>query len=466
MSLPIWQQSIEEVGRSLRSGEVGLVELTELMLRRIGELDPKLGAYETLCAEAALEDARRLADELADGRDRGALHGIPIGMKDLCDTAGLRTAAGTRVMDARVPDSDATVVARLRDAGCVLLGKLKMTEGAFSTHHPDVTPPRNPWDLERWSGVSSSGSGVATAAGLCFASLGSDTGGSIRFPSAANGIVGIKPTWGRVSRAGVFPLADSLDHVGPMTRNVRDAALVLQAIAGPDERDPTTLDSSVPDLLAGIEDGPGGVRIGIDPDWNERGMDADVVARVAEAGAALQGEGACLRTIAMPPTDALALGWGVTCAAEVAIAHEEFYPSQAEAYGPALKGVIDAGLGLDGLAYARVHLARLEFNARLASVFEQVDLVLCPAIGNRLGGVDGLGSDAPLDALERLMRFTAPFDFSGSPTVTLPCGQSGDGMPVGMQLVGRHGEEDLLCRVARSYEGLASTPSLGWPVLA
>ncbi len=463
MSEAVWRWTLEEAAGALRAGSLDVVELTEIMLARVEALDPELRAYETVAPESARSEARRLADELLRGVDRGPLHGIPIAIKDLCDTAGLRTAAGTRVLDDRIPTEDATVVARLRAAGAVVLGKLKMTEGAYAAHHPEVAPPVNPHLKDRWTGVSSSGSGVATAAGLCFASLGTDTGGSIRFPSSANGIVGAKPTWGRVSRAGVFPLADSLDHVGPMTRSVRDAAVVLAAIAGRDPRDPTTLAGPVPDFLAAIEEGAAGFRLGIDRAWMAPGMDGDIVARVEAAASGLARAGADLREVAVPATAELSVGWGLACAVEAALGHEGLYPERRAEYGPDLAALLDAGRALDALSQARLAGRRAEFSGNLAALFEDIDVLVCPALGIALPGASGpeLGDD--LGALERLMRFTAPFDFSGNPTVTVPCGRMGDGAPLGLQLVGRHREEALLLRVARTWEKAAGNHGATWP---
>src|SRR5829696_249483 len=255
--------SLDEVARRLRARKFSSVEATRAMLDRIGRLDPTLKSYATLTPERALADAKRLDAETAAGESRGPLHGVPIAIKDLCDTEGVPTAAGMAIRRGHVPAKDATVVARLKQAGAVILGKLQMTEGAYGVHHPSVDPPINPFNAAYWTGVSSSGSGVATAAGLCFASLGSDTGGSIRFPSTMNGLTGLKPTWGRVSRAGVFPLAESLDHIGPMTRSALDCAIVLGVIAGADERDPTALPLPVPDYAACARQGVEGKRIGL-----------------------------------------------------------------------------------------------------------------------------------------------------------------------------------------------------------
>ena len=230
MSSDLHYLSLDEVARRLKARKVSSVEATRAILDRIEALDPKLKSYATVTPERALQDAARLDAETAAGKSRGPLHGVPIAVKDLCNTAGVPTAAGMAIHRKHVPARDATVVARLKEAGAVILGKLQMTEGAYGAHHPTIEPPVNPWNAAYWTGVSSSGSGVATASGLCFASLGSDTGGSIRFPSTMNGLSGLKPTWGRVSRAGVFPLAESLDHVGPMCRSALDAALVLGVI--------------------------------------------------------------------------------------------------------------------------------------------------------------------------------------------------------------------------------------------
>lgn len=230
----------------IRARKLSPVELTEAMLTRVAALDRQLHAYTRVTAEQAREEARVAETQIMRGEYRGPLHGIPLALKDLFWTKGVATAAGTTVHADFVPNEDATVVRRLREAGAIILGKLQLTEGAFAIHHPSITPPVNPWDADHWCGASSSGSGVATAAGLCFASLGSDTGGSIRFPCAANGLTGLKPTWGRVSRHGAFELAALLDHVGPIARSAADARLLFDAIEGHDPLDPTSLPGRAP----------------------------------------------------------------------------------------------------------------------------------------------------------------------------------------------------------------------------
>ena len=235
---PLHYSSLADVAKLIAARELQSIDLTQQLLDRIAAVDGRLQSYVTVMTDRAIASARRADAEIRAGRYRGPLHGVPIAVKDLCNTRGVRTMAGTKVLADFVPDFDATVVARLEAAGAVILGKLVLCEGAFGPYFPGLQVPVNPWDATRWSGVSSSGSGVATAAGLCFASVGTDTGGSIRYPSAANGCVGLKPTYGRVSRYGVFALAASMDHVGPMTRTVEDAAIMFEAMAGPDPHDP------------------------------------------------------------------------------------------------------------------------------------------------------------------------------------------------------------------------------------
>ena len=274
--------TIEALAPRIASGELSPVELTQAQLDRIAAHDGRLKSYATVMAESALAEAQQAGDEIAGGNYRGPLHGIPVAVKDLCYTTGVRTMGGTKVLEDFVPDFDSTVVARFKEAGAVMLGKLNLTEGAMAGYNRARQVPVNPWASDRWTGVSSSGSGVATAAGLCYASLGSDTGGSIRGPSASCGIVGLKPTWGRVSRYGVLDLAQSLDHVGPMCRSTWDCAVTLEVIAGDDPNDPTTLPEPAPAMLDGIADGVAGMRIGYD----ERYATAEVIPPIAEAVAA------------------------------------------------------------------------------------------------------------------------------------------------------------------------------------
>ena len=346
MSSDLHYLSLDEVARRLKARKLSSVEATRAILDRIDTLDPGLKSYATVTPERALQDAARLDAETAAGKSRGTLHGVPIAVKDLCNTAGVPTAAGMAIHRQHVPAKDATVVARLKQAGAVILGKLQMTEGAYGLHHPTIEPPVNPWNAAYWTGVSSSGSGVATAAGLCFASLGSDTGGSIRFPSTMNGLSGLKPTWGRVSRAGVFPLAESLDHVGPMCRSALDSALILGVIAGADPDDPTAAPQPVPDYAGSIDAGVKGKKLGVPK--NLVGMDADSQRAFDGAVATLKSAGATLVDVVLPAFDEATLRWVPLCGLEAALAHEATFPSRRAEYGPDLAALIDLGRGLSG----------------------------------------------------------------------------------------------------------------------
>lgn len=445
--------SLAEVSARIADGRLTSVAVTEAALDRIAALDGRLGAFVTVTAAHARAAARQADAELARGQWRGPLHGVPIALKDLIDTAGIRTTAGTRVRADHVPTSDATVTTRLAQAGAVMLGKVKLTEGAYAEHHPDVSPPQNPWSAAHWTGVSSSGSGVAVAAGLCYGALGTDTGGSIRFPSGACGLTGLKPTWGRVSRAGVFALADSLDHIGPMTRTARDAALMLKAMAGPDARDPTALRAPVPDYAAGLDGDVKGLVIGIDRAYALDGVEPVVVAAVESLLATLVSLGAEVREVRLPPADELITQWGLACAVETAIAHLDTFPARAADYGPALRDLIAGGRALPAVALGRINQARAAFTGGLTALFDEVDILVAPTLAVSTPTMQGMAEilGGAAGGVEPL-RFTAPFNMSGSPSLTVAAGFTPGGMPVGVQLIGRHLEEGLLLRAGDAFQ--------------
>ncbi|MFL6651797.1 MAG: amidase [Sulfurifustaceae bacterium] len=442
-----------EVGQRIRARQLSSVAVTRAILERIARLDVRLKSYATVTAETALEQAAAADQEIARGVSRGPLHGVPVAVKDLCYTRGVVTAAGMPIYKDYVPERDATVVSRLKEAGAVILGKLQMTEGAFSAHHPSIEAPVNPWSAAHWSGVSSSGSGVATAAGLCYGSLGSDTLGSIRFPSTANGITGLKPTWGRVSRAGVFAFAETMDHIGPMARSAADAAAILGAIAGPDPDDPTAAQVAVPDYLAGLAGGVRGVRIGIDRNVITTGADADMARVAEEACAVLRDLGAEVRDVTLPSLDPMVFDAIALCATEAAAAHQETFPARAGEYGPVLARLLETGRQVNPLTLAGVIERRAVFIGRLAALLRDVDLLLVPAMNEAAPTLASMVMRVadPKARIGRL-RFTSPFDMSGSPTVTLPGGKTTDGLPIGFQLVGRHFEEALLLRAAHAFQ--------------
>ncbi|SCX54054.1 amidase [Variovorax sp. EL159] len=442
-----------DVGRQIQSRERSSEEVTRAMLARIEAVDGRLHSYATRMDAQALDDARRADTEIAAGRARGPLHGVPLAVKDLLWTEGVPSAHGMTIHQSFRPTEDATVVRRLREAGAVILGKLQQTEGAFADHHPQIASPVNPWDATLWPGVSSSGSGVATAAGLCFGALGTDTGGSIRFPSAANGITGLKPTWGRVSRHGAFELAASLDHIGPMTRSAADAGAVLAAIAGADPRDPTASTQPVPDYLATMTRGLAGLRVGIDPGWTLDRVDAPTRATLAAAIRTVESLGASVREVVFPDTTQAVLDWSPLCAVETAVAHEATYPARRAEYGPGLSGLIDLGLSQSATDYQKLLLRRADFSGRVRAFFEQVDLLLIPAIpfaAPTLERAGQLGVDPEL--LAGMLRYTCPFDLTGSPTLTLPGGATEAGVPVAFQFVAPHFGEDLLVRAGWAFQ--------------
>jgi amidase len=452
MSSDLHYLSLDEVARRLKARKLSSVEATQAILKRIDTLDPKLKAYATVTRERALADAKARDAETAAGKSRGPLHGVPIAVKDLCNTEGVPTAGGMAIHRKNVPVKDATVVARLKQAGAVLLGKLQMTEGAFGAHHPSIPAPLNPWNATYWTGSSSSGSGAATAAGLCFGSLGSDTGGSIRFPSTMNGLSGLKPTWGRVSRAGVFALADSLDHIGPMTRSALDSAIMLGVIAGADADDPTAVPLAVPDYAGSIGTGVRGKRIGLATNM----ADLDDNSRQALDGAAkaLRAAGAEIVDVALPADfNNGSRDWVALCAIETALAHEATYPSRAAEYGPVLAGLIDMGHRLSGLEIARLQVRRAALTGGLNKLLAGLDLLLMPVMGRAVWSLDTLaaGGRDP-EAVAARLRYTAPFDLSGHPTLTLPGGMTHDGVPIGFQIVGRAFDEGPILAAGHAFQ--------------
>ena len=448
-------KSIIGLSELFRRGEVLPSEVTKATLSRIGKLDGSVHGYAVVLAERAMAQAKKYDDEFAKGIWRGPLHGVPIGLKDLCYTTFAPTAGGTKIHTKFVPSFNATIVDRLERAGVVTLGKLKMTDGAYTSHHPFDQAPLNPWNVNYWVGSSSSGSGVATSAGLCYGSIGSDTGGSIRFPSATCGLTGIKPTWGRVSRHGIFPLADSLDHVGPMCRSAADAAAMLGVIAGTDPNDPTALQAPVPNYLARIGDGVPGLRIGVDRKYTQQGIDPQIVTALLEAERTLADLGAEIREVHFPSYEKLVSQWIPMCSVETAQAHLETYPSRAKEYGPELAQLIEQGRSVSGVEIAAIHHERLKFCGRLAALFGDIDLLLIPTMPVPIPTLTKMGEyGADPNILLSILRFTAVFDFSGSPTITLPMGMASDQMPLSMQLVGPHLSEDVLARAAHAFQSI------------
>lgn len=459
-SVELHYLSLKEIGVQIATGEQASLALTEYMLQRITHVDPVLKSYATVMADQARADARQADLEIRARKIRGPLHGVPIAVKDLCYTKGVRTMGGTPVLKDFVPTFDGTAVAKLRSAGAVILGKLNLSEGATAGYNPAFDVPLNPWNHDRWPGMSSSGSGVATAAGLCFAAIGTDTGGSIRNPSSANGVVGIKPTYGRVSRYGVLPMAESLDHVGTMARQVADAAIMFDAIAGPDPHDPTSLKAAPANAARNLGDGVQGVRIGVDRDYAFKGTDKGQAAAIEAALKLLTDRGARIVEVRMPDVTGLIDAWMTLCAKEIVAAHAANYPSHAKEYGPYMHEFLDTGAKISPQQLAAANQRRTAFSAQFVAMLETVDAMASPSGGDPAWPVTHALQVGPLGAFHqawsaaapRSSEFTMPMDLAGVPTVCLPSGFSPEGLPYSIQFTGRKLSESALCRIAYTYE--------------
>jgi amidase len=443
--------TLREIGALIRTSAASSIEVTMKLLERIRAVDPKLNSYLCLTEENALAQANTADAQIRSGRVRGPLHGVPLAVKDICDMSGVATTAGMSIHLGSRAAQDATVIRRLKEAGAVILGKLNLTEGVYAEHVQPFGSPVNPWNSDRWPGASSSGCGVATAAGLCYGAIGSDTGGSIRLPSAANGVTGLKPTWGRVSRHGIFELAATLDHVGPMARSAADAGILLGVIAGPDPADPTAAFEPVPDYLAELEGGLGDLCIGIDRRWVSDDVDGATVNALHMAVEVLRDLGGVVVDTVFPDPTQIVLDWFTACAVQTAVAHEATYPARKSEYGPALSALLELGRELSGIEYQRVILRRNEFRGRVQGLFQYIDMLAIPVLAcptptiERMKTVDD-------KMISNLHRFTCPFTMSGNPTITIPNGFGGDGMPIAMQLVGRYFDEAALLRAAHAFQ--------------
>lgn len=448
--------TLSEVAPLIERGEVSPVELTEAMLARIDAIDGRVGSYLTVTAELALGQARAAADEIAAGGYRGPLHGMPIALKDLVNTAGIPTTCASPMLKDFRPGYDAAVVERLNAAGAVTLGKLALTEFALYGYHPDYEPPHNPWRLDHWAGVSSSGSGAATAASLCFGCLGTDTGGSIRFPSAACGVVGIKPTFGKVSRYGVFPLADTLDHIGPMCRSVADCAVMLSVLEGRDPRDASTRTDPPGDYAAALAAGPSGLTIGVDRGYCTTDTDPRMSDALFAAVDLLEDNGAKVVELNAPEIADAADHWMDVCAVDALLGHKDFYPARADEYGPVFRALLEYGTGVTALDYARAARQRQATRALIDELLTGIDVMVCPGMPAPAGPQADSPPQAvmPVADVAPLVRFAAPTNFSGHPSITLPNGFTAEGLPTAMQFIGRHGDEAAIIRAAAAYEGL------------
>ncbi len=447
MSIPT---SISELAQRLRRKEVSPVEITRNCLDRIEKLNPVLNAFITVAPEAMAE-ARSAEAEIRSGKWRGPLHGIPIALKDLIDTAGLRTTAATALHEDRVPVEDAEVVRRLREAGAVIIGKNNLHECAYGgssliSHFGDV---HNPWDVERIAGGSSGGSAAAVPAGMACAAIGTDTAGSVREPAALCGCVGLKPTYGRVSIRGIIPLSTSLDHVGPIASTVEDAGIVLQAIAGYDSAEITSVPIPVSDYLSTLKDPANSLRVGVPREYFFDDLDAEVASAIEHALAGIGTLVAEVREIQLDvPADR------TLQAAEAFAYHAENVAKHAEMYRAETLKRIRNGENVSATEYIQRRRELEESRRQIHKVFADVDVLITPTTPIAEPAISELKAN-PEDlrpAELKLLRNTRPFNVWGLPAISVPCGFTQNGLPVGLQIAGSHWREDLVLRLAYAYE--------------
>lgn len=443
-------RSLSEVAESLAKGDVGAVELLDAMLERIAHVDPRLRAFVTVTADRARAAAHRADAARAIGMRLGPLHGVPIAIKDIFEVAGVPMTAGMPMRADTIAARTATVVRRLEAAGAVLLGTLKLSEGAFGDYRPADSTPVNPWSEQLWPGASSGGSGVAVAGGLCFGSIATDTGGSIRMPSAACGTTGLKPGWGRVSRHGVFELAATLDHVGPIARSAADAAILFDVIAGDDPDDPTSLTGAPPACAASLDEPVAGLVVAHDPLWL-KDIGADAAAALDGLFGVLKAHGVLLREVRLPDGADVAADWYTICAAQTALVHGGDFAARPNLYGPSLATVIRYGLKLDAASLQRALHRRMIFASRLERALAGVDALALPVFPF---ATPTLAEVAAMDeaTIFALHRFTCPFSLAGAPVVTFPAGRGPGGEPVGLQLAGRKESEHRLLRLCNAFQ--------------
>ena len=463
--------TLAEAARRIEARALSPVELTRACLERIERLDPEINAFVTLTREQALADAAQAEADLSAGRYRGALHGVPVSIKDNLATAGVRTTAGSKHLSDWVPDEDATVVARLRQAGAVILGKTNLHEWAAgcSTINPYYGATRNPWDRNRVPGGSSGGSAAAVAAGLSLGAIGTDNAGSVRNPASLCGVVGLKATYGRVSRFGGVAGTGgySTDHFGVLTRTVRDSALMLQAIAGSDPRDSTSSDAPVPDFGALLGEGVAGLRIGVVRDYFDALAVDEVKEATANAVELLESLGMSVQELSIPYLEHVPMVQLVTARAENLSPAEPFLRTRPRDYSSELLYRQVRALALPAHAYVTAQRVRRLICEAFDRAFEQVDVIVSPSVSMpaetieecRQGYVESAGGRIPLQDARgtRGTLCTIPFNVTGAPAVSVPCGFSTQGLPIGLQIAAPHFEEPALLRVAHAYEQAA-----GW----
>ena len=448
---------LAELGRRVKRREVSPAELVRETLARIERVDRQLNSYITVVREQALADARVAEKEIQSGTYRGPLHGLPLAVKDIFATRGVRTTAGSKILRDWIPDYDASAVARLQRAGAILIGKTNLHEFSYgvTSDNPHFGAVHNPWDLKRIPGGSSGGSGAAVAASLCAAALGSDTGGSIRIPAAICGVVGLKPTYGRVSRHGVIPLAWSLDHVGPITRTVEDAAILLNELAGHDEKDPTSAERPVPDYAKVLTSSVRGVRLGIPQQYFDEHVDPEISRAVRGAIAMLEGLGALTVPVNLSHLEHCPAMAAHLTLVEAASYHESNMRKRVADYGDEPRLKLEAGRYLLATDYVKSQRARALLEQAFAKAFAQVDVLVTPtlpAFPQPIGELYVQSGDLREYVVDAFTRFTVPFNLTGLPAISLPCGFNATNLPIGLQIAGKAFAEAMVLRVAHAYQ--------------
>ena len=449
-----------ELADLIKNREVSPVDATEAYLSRIERIDPSLNSYITVTAEQARAEARQAEADIATGNYRGRLHGVPVAVKDQFCTDGVLTTGGSSILGKYVPDYDATVMAKLKEAGAVLLGKLNMSEFAMGdAFHHTYGRPRNPWDLSRNPGTSSSGSGAATAAFLCATSLGEDTAGSIRGPAAFCGLVGIRPTWGLVSRYGMLASTWSMDAAGPISRTVKDCAITLQAIAGHDSNDSHTRNAPVPDYLDGIDSGIQGLRVGVISDRvNAEGVEPDIRDAVAAAVGQLGELGAQVEDVSIPMMAESAAISTTLIYVDATAVHRQGLMEHPEKYDHNNRVRLLAGALIPAQAHQKASRLRHIFRQHILDALERVDVLILPTSSVQAtpipseAGMARNGKEEFLNMLAGRRTYTTPSNLAGVPGLSINCGFTSDGLPVGLQMVGRPYDEPTLFRAAYAYE--------------
>ena len=462
--------SIVELSALIQNKQVSPVEVTAEIVERIHEQNPRLNAFMTVTDELAGEQARAAEKEILHGNYRGPLHGVPVAVKDLMYTRGVRTTAGSKILAEFVPEWDATVVERLRQAGAVLVGKTALHEFAYgiTNDNPHYGPTRNPWNPERTSGGSSGGSGVAVAGGMSFAALGTDTGGSIRIPASFCGVAGLKPTFGRVSLHGVLPLGYTLDHAGPLARSVEDVALVYQAIAGFDPQDHYSVDRSVgevclhpslPKASLPSRGREGVVRVGVPMDYFFDSLQLDVERLVRQAIEVLGKLGARVIPVEFPGMADLTAASRTSLLVEAAAVHRKNLETHSGDFGADVKMLLERGREVSAADYVNAQLARRRFGRKFERLFEQVDLLVTPAtpltafpVGETKVVFREKGTEKEEDTRAAATRHLRAFNASGHPALSVCCGFDGHELPVGLQIVGRLFEEAAVLQCGHAYE--------------